>query len=169
MSRINYKSDFKIVESSVQYDDKTPFRYQYYVNPGSVILEVSFDGQVYKNCSRLSEGSIMIPFNNNLSGLPIGSLQVDREYYLTDNDYRDSICNLRSTEYTGIELVRGKTDTSDVNLNIPPNYQKGDPGEPMSWDKMTSDQKNAFKQEVILAIQADMVTSEFISDSSYEL
>lgn len=97
MIRINYQSDFKIIEKSLNGDINTPFRFTYRtVLSGCVVAE--FDGHGYKNCRRLDDGGLLVIFGRH--GLRPGALSVKREYYLSDADFADGICNLVSVENT---------------------------------------------------------------------
>ena len=99
MIRINYQSDFKIIEKSLNGDINTPFRFTYRtVLSGCVVAE--FDGHGYKNCRRLDDGGLLVIFGRH--GLRPGALSVKREYYLSDADFADGICNLVSV---GIQVL----------------------------------------------------------------
>lgn len=81
--RINYQSDFKIIEKNLNGDVNTPFRFTYRtVLSGCVVAE--FDGHGYKNCRRLDDGGLLVIFDRH--GLRPGALSVKREYYLSDAD-----------------------------------------------------------------------------------
>lgn len=57
--KINYQSDFKIIEKNLNGDVNTPFRFTYRtVLSGCVVAE--FDGHGYKNCRRLDDGSLLV-------------------------------------------------------------------------------------------------------------
>ena len=49
-------------------------------------------------------------------------MSVKREYYLSDADFADGICNLVSVEITGVILVSGKTDESTAEIIPYPDY-----------------------------------------------
>ena len=85
---------------------------------GCVVAE--FDGHGYKNCRRLDDGSLLVIFDRH--GLRPGTLSVKREYYLSDADFADGICNLVSVEITGVILVSGKTDESTAEIIPYPDY-----------------------------------------------
>lgn len=53
---------------------------------------------------------------------PPGILKVKREYFISDTDFRDGICNLVSIEDTGIVLTTGKTDESTAEIMPYPDY-----------------------------------------------
>ena len=62
--RINYQSDFKIIEKNRNGDVNTPFRFTYRtVLSGCVVAE--FDGHGYKNCRRLDDGSLWVIFDRH--------------------------------------------------------------------------------------------------------
>ena len=97
-----------------------------------------------------------------------GNLTVRREYYLTDADFADGICNLVSMEFTSIVLVTGKSDDSTGTIDVYPNYQKGDKGDPMTWESMTEEQRTKLKDSVVKDVQNEMLSSFPISDKEYE-
>ncbi|MCE8443254.1 hypothetical protein J8873_02890 [Phocaeicola dorei] len=117
--KINYQSDFKIVEKSLNGDVNTPFRFTYF-NPFKGKFIASFDGHEYVGCSRMEDGSLLVAFDN--PGFSPGMLKVKREYFISDSDFRDGICNLVSVEDTGIVLTTGKTDESTVEITSYPDY-----------------------------------------------
>ena len=69
---------------------------------------------------RLDDGSLLVIFDRH--GLRPGTLSVKREYYLSDADFADGICNLVSVEITGVILVSGKTDESTAEIIPYPDY-----------------------------------------------
>ena len=163
--RINYQSDFKIIEKNLNGDLKTPFRFTYQTALSKPVV-ASFDGHDYKNCRRLDDGSLLVVFDNH--GMRPGNLTVRREYYLTDADFADGICNLVSMEFTGIVLVNGRSDDSTGTIDVYPNYQKGDKGDPMTWESMTEEQRTELKDSVVKDVQNEMLSSFPISDKEYE-
>jgi hypothetical protein len=93
MIRINYQSDFKIIEKSLNGDINTPFRFTYRtVLSGCVVAE--FDGHGYKNCRRLDDGGLLVIFDRH--GLRPGTLSVKREYYLSDADFTKNTAGTRA-------------------------------------------------------------------------
>ena len=117
--RINYQSDFKIIEKNLNGDVNTPFRFTYF-NPFKGKFIASFDGQEYVGCSRMEDGSLLVAFDN--PGFSPGMLKVKREYFISDSDFMDGICNLVSIEDTGIVLTPGKTDESTAEIMPYPDY-----------------------------------------------
>lgn len=117
--RINYQSDFKIIEKNLNGDISTPFRFTYF-NPFKGKFIASFDGQEYVGCSRMEDGSLLVAFDN--PGFSPGMLKVKREYFISDVDFRDGICNIVSIEDTGIVLTTGKTDESTAEITSYPDY-----------------------------------------------
>ena len=62
--KINYQSDFKIVEKSLNGDVNTPFRFTYF-NPFKGKFIASFDGHEYVGCSRMEDGSLLVAFDRS--------------------------------------------------------------------------------------------------------
>ncbi|MFR9496688.1 MAG: hypothetical protein SNG90_09610 [Rikenellaceae bacterium] len=127
--KINYKSDFKLQEVSDTVDLTTPFRFTYSVDRsiGRCYL-ASFDGANYTNCRRLEDGSLLVIFDHHQ--LSTGRLGVQREYYLTDSDFKDGICNTVTVDTLDITLTAGAGDISDdITVEVYPNYQMGDTGD----------------------------------------
>ncbi len=125
-TKINYQSDFKLNEVSAIDDTTTPFCYRYRTS-GSTSYKVEFDGVNYTNCRRAEDGSLLIVFDNHK--LEIGRLQVRREYFLSDSDYADGVCNKVSEEMLDITLTNGRSDSHDkIVVEVYPDYQKGDDG-----------------------------------------
>lgn len=158
MGQINYLSDFKIRESLL---NKAPFRFSYYIKG----IEhhkyvVSFDGVSYVNC-RPEEDRLLIPIKAQFSP---GQLMVDREYYLTDSDFSDGICHLQVNQHTNIDITTGESEISDIIVEVDPPYQQGIPGEAMTWEKMSSTDKSAFKLSVLEELKEDMMTSVKIKE-----
>ena len=99
--RINYQSDFKIIEKNLNGNVNTPFRFTYF-NPFKGKFIASFDGHEYVGCSRMEDGNLLVAFDNPC--FSPGMLKVKREYFISDSDFKDGICNLVSVEDTGIVL-----------------------------------------------------------------
>lgn len=145
MKQINFESDFKIHELFADRRPLTeaPFRFTYYtkVSRGTHVAE--FDGARHINCLPTADGGIIVPFDHPQLGT--GVLMVKREFFLTDSDFKDGICNLVSIENTGIILDRGVTqDYGEIDVTIFPYYQKGDKGDkgdPLRYEDLTDEQK----------------------------
>ncbi len=129
MKTINYESDFKIIEgfkdgSSIL---AAPFRFTYYTKVTRGTYVASYDGTEYVNCHSTEDGRVVIPFDSPKLGM--GVLMVKREFFLSDSDFADGVCNLVSVESTGITLDKGSTDCEgEVVVELFPFYQKGDEG-----------------------------------------
>ncbi len=123
--KINKLSDFKINEISEAVDYTTPFKFKYKTE-GMNSFTAHFDGKNYTNCRRLDDGSLLVAFNNHK--LPAGQLSVTREYFLTDSDFADGVCNLVSTTLLDVTLTNNESDESDITIEVYPAYQKGDDG-----------------------------------------
>ena len=61
--RINYQSDFKIIEKNLNGYVNTPFRFTYF-NPFKGKFIASFDGHEYVGCSRMEDGNLLVAFDN---------------------------------------------------------------------------------------------------------
>ena len=156
--KVNYQSDFKIVEKNMNGDEHTPFKFAYYTITSKNIY-ATYDGTEYRNCKRLPDGTLLVAFDNH--GLRVGSLMVRREYFLTDADFKDGICNLVSVEDTGVKLTTGQSDDSTGTVYVYPNYQKGDKGDTgtqglkgdkgdaMTWADMSQPQKDELRDSVV--------------------
>ncbi|WP_455673757.1 hypothetical protein [Phocaeicola sp.] len=108
--RINFKSDFKILEKNLDGDITTPFKFLY--SSFGIPFIAAFDGKTYTNCKRLEDRSLLVIFDKH--NLSPGRLRVERKYFLSDSDFADGICNIVSVEDTGIILVAGKSDGDTV-------------------------------------------------------
>ena len=129
MKIINYESDFKIIEG---FKDKSPiatapFRFSYYTKMSKRTYVAEYDGLNYTNCRPTDDDRIVVAFDNHKLGM--GVLNVKREFFLTDKDFADGICNLVSVETTGITLDSGATDEiDDIVIEVFPFYQQGETG-----------------------------------------
>lgn len=158
MVQINYKSDFKITESSETIVSNVPFIFTYYVTKKKKYV-ASFDGvSEYVNCERLKDGSIEVLFNK--SNLGRGTLRVERKYCITDEDFKDGIFNVVTDEATDVFLHDGKTYDPNVRTTVVPPYIKGDKGDPMTWSTMTDEERTELVQSVAEAIDPEMVMTE---------
>lgn len=120
---INYKSDFKLIESGC--DFTVPFRFVYSTGQGQGYEASHIDG-VYHNCKLLDDGRLMVVFDSH--GMQPGKLVCTRHFYLTDKDYHDGICDLWDRRPVGVALCNGKTDGTEIEVELPPYYQQGDGG-----------------------------------------
>lgn len=148
MTDINYLSDFKVGIKGI--DLYVPFKLTFYTNRSKYVVS-HVDGK-YINCRVLEDGTILAIFDNH--GLEPGQLQVHIEMFLTDEDFKSGICHDHDDRFTDVILTNGKSDNINPDIIIYPNYQKGDKGEDMTWDKMTDENKqeiyDKFKEYVTL-------------------
>ncbi len=121
--KINYQSEFKIIEHGNCFDGVTPFRYTYFT-PKSNLYIASFDGTRYVNCRSEADGELLVVFENH--ALSIGELKVIRELYLTDSDFARGVCKSISLEDTTIELTTGKSEGSEVTVELLERYACGE-------------------------------------------
>ena len=143
--RINYLSDFKLIEDGENFD--APFEFRYRTSLKEYIVSHK-DGR-YNNCKMLSDGRLMVLFQNH--GLNAGWLMCERRFYLTDEDFESGICNLVDFRETGIVLVYGSTDSVNVSVTLPPFYQKGDP---FTYGDFTPEQLDDLRRPATEAAQA---------------
>lgn len=110
MKTINYESDFKLIEGFKDGSSITnaPFRFTYYTKVSRGVYIAEYDGKEYKNCIPTDDGRVIVPFDSPQLGM--GVLNVKREFFLSDADFTDGVCNLVSVETTGVTLDKGATD-----------------------------------------------------------
>ena len=153
LKQINAKSDFKLIEAAAQgeeylFDAPFVFRYTAGCGSGKCYIAKHCNGE-YVNCKPAGDGRLLVSFDNH--GLGCGTLMCERTFYLTDADFADGICSLTDKRQTGVLLTAGETQFSGIEVQLPPYYQQGPQGEPMTWEKMTDDDK---EQLVGLVVQA---------------
>ena len=165
MKEINYKSDFKLFEKGDLHT--APFEFEYRTAFSKPYKVSCVDG-VYTNCKLMEDGRLMVVFDNH--GLRPGLLRCLRKYYLTDKDYHDGICNLVSDEHTDVMLTTGKTDCVQVEIELPPHYQQGEPGTPgepgqdLTWENMTPEQREELTSKVVEEVKEGLVTATEVTD-----
>ena len=86
-----FKTDFKIREKC-EAGYVLPFRFLYFVGTVYKAYEVSFDGKEYHNCVLNADGTLTVCFDDH--GLCAGKLQVERRYYLDDEQFRTGVCDM---------------------------------------------------------------------------
>jgi hypothetical protein len=140
MIHYNLDCDFKVAEPL--YAD-APFRYTYYAKSDKTVV-AEYDGTDYHGCYPMGD-MLIVPINARSLGL--GEVKVRREYYLTDKDFTDGICNRVTDKVSlGIEIWRGETDGMETHeAKVVPAYQKGDP---FTFDDMTDAQKQDIANRV---------------------
>lgn len=169
MKSINYKSDFKLIESGC--DFSVPFLFEYRTALGCCYKASYADGK-YENCKLLEDGRLMVVFDSHR--LMPGILTCTRHFYLTDKDYHDGICDLWDKRATGIVLTTGKTEDCDSEVVLPPYYQQGEPGKPgepgkdMTWESMTEEQREALRDSVVNEVKDVLISAEPVDDTEYE-
>lgn len=164
---VNYRTDFKIFEvpaEGAEYTFSVPFRFSYYTTGATVFVASHCNGE-YNNCELLEDGRLKVTFDNH--GLAPGRVLCRREFYLTDEDYNDGICNAVFDTTTDIFLTLSGSDLGDITVELPPFYQKGDP---FKWEDMTAEQREYFIEQVgadvvatneaVIAAEAQRVIAE---------
>lgn len=157
MIKINYKSDFKINESSETVAMEVPFVFSYYVFDNKKYV-VSFDGHNYVNCERKEDGSLDVIFNQPEFG--IGHLKVERKYAVDDKAFADGVFDVVTVDKTDVFITSGQTFETYVKTLVVPPYLKGDKGDPMTWDTMTETERGELVHDVAEAIDPEMVMTE---------
>lgn len=133
MKCINYKSDFKLIESFSKNIpiSTTPFIFEYYTKSLRNKVVVSYDGTAYSKCSPTNDGRLIVVFEDH--SLDPGMLKVRRTFTLTDEHFEDDECTLIVEDALPVILEKGitehQTNCCDISVYLPPYYQKGDTGE----------------------------------------
>ncbi len=117
--KINYQSDFKLLEVGGLCDTTTPFRYEYRTSRFATYT-AEFDGENYTNCSRVDDNSLLVIFDSH--SLDVGELEVRRQYFITDSDFSDTVNNSISFERTGVILTDGPSETTQPSVTLLPAY-----------------------------------------------
>ncbi|MDO5421830.1 MAG: hypothetical protein Q4F50_17495 [Bacteroides sp.] len=159
MRSINFKSDFKLIESGT--DFSVPFIFEYNTRGGRTFTASHIDG-VYTNCKRMDDGRLLVIFDRH--GMGIGNLVCSRQFFLSDKDYSDGICHLHDCRNTGVMLTIGETDDTDITVALPPYYQQGDKGDPLTWDTMTDEQKKELEDAVAKQVLSGQISTEEIEN-----
>lgn len=139
--KIFYQSDFRLVEQS-DAGFGVPFKFTYYTANPKQSWVATYDGHEYTNCEVDGDGRLCIGFDDHKLG--VGTLMVERRYYLTDEHYQTDICD-EVIEPTPV-IIKEDEDGVEVEMNvvlgfdgctaptitgeIPPYYTKGDKGDP---------------------------------------
>ena len=139
--KIFYQSDFRLVEQS-DAGFGVPFRFTYYTANPKQCWVATYDGHEYTNCEVDSDGRLCIGFDDHKLG--VGTLMVERRYYLTDEHYQSGICD-EVIEPTPV-IIKEEVEGTKVEMNvvlgfdgctaptitgeIPPYWTKGDKGDP---------------------------------------
>ena len=137
--KIFYQTDFRLVEQSDAGFD-VPFKFTYYTANPKQCWVATYDGHEYTNCEVDGDGRLCIGFDDHKLG--VGTLMVERRYYLTDDHYQSGICD-EVIEPTPV-IIKEDVEGTEVEMNvvlgfdgctaptitgeIPPYWTKGDPG-----------------------------------------
>lgn len=139
--KIFYQSDFRLVEQS-DAGFGVPFKFTYYTANPKQCWVATYDGHEYTNCEVDGDGRLCIGFDDHKLG--VGTLMVERRYYLTDEHYQTGICD-EVIEPTPV-IIKEEVEGTEVEMNvvlgfdgctaptvtseIPPYWTKGDKGDP---------------------------------------
>lgn len=139
--KIFYQSDFRLVEQS-DAGFGVPFKFTYYTANPKQSWVATYDGHEYTNCEVDGDGKLCIGFDDHKLG--VGTLMVERRYYLTDEHYQSGICD-EVIEPTPV-IIKEEVEGEEVEMNvvlgfdgctaptitgeIPPYWTKGDKGDP---------------------------------------
>ena len=139
--KIFYQSDFRLVEQS-DAGFGVPFKFTYYTANPKQCWVATYDGHEYTNCEVDGDGRLCIGFDDHKLG--VGTLMVERRYYLTDEHYQSGICD-EVIEPTPV-IIKEEVEGTKVEMNvvlgfdgctaptitgeIPPYWTKGDKGDP---------------------------------------
>ncbi len=161
MIKINFQSDFKLLEESTLIDTETPFKFTYYT-PQSVGYEASYDGTNYTNCTPQEDGSLLIVFDGHRFNM--GKLMVKREYFLDDSNFADGIYNLVSTYSTDIEITADQSTDTTATITVYPNYQRGY----SAYEVAVNNGYNGTESEWLSSLNTNssIVVKDFVSTSS---
>lgn len=94
-----FKSDFTVILASEGEWGGAPFRLKLWTaSPAEGrSIKACFDGEVWHNCRLLDDGRLQISVNQGDLGerqyMGIGTLKMDIEFYLTNADFNDHVCN----------------------------------------------------------------------------
>ena len=139
--KIFYQSDFRLVGQS-DAGFGVPFKFTYYTANPKQCWVATYDGHEYTNCEVDGDGRLCIGFDDHKLG--VGTLMVERRYYLTDEHYQSGICD-EVIEPTPV-IIKEDVEGTEVEMNvvlgfdgctaptvtseIPPYWTKGDKGDP---------------------------------------
>ena len=139
--KIFYQSDFRLVEQS-DAGFGVPFKFTYYTANPKQCWVATYDGHEYTNCEVDGDGRLCIGLDDHKLG--VGTLMVERRYYLTDEHYQSGICD-EVIEPTPV-IIKEEVEGTEVEMNvvlgfdgctaptitgeIPPYWTKGDKGDP---------------------------------------
>ena len=144
MTEKNRKSDFKIIE--VLPDDSyngIPFEYTYFTKQYGKKYIAAFDGNTYTNCKKTEGGDLLILFNS--PGFEPGRLMCEKKYMIPDEDMPDGTYDIVTKVAIDIKITEGSNSDDEEFLIYLPELakqgEKGDPGEPLTWEDLTEEQR----------------------------
>lgn len=111
--KIFYQSDFRLVEQS-DAGFGVPFKFTYYTANPKQCWVATYDGHEYTNCEVDGDGRLCIGFDDHKLG--VGTLMVERRYYLTDEHYQSGICD-EVIEPTPV-IIKEEVEGTEVEMNV---------------------------------------------------
>ena len=61
-------------------------------------------------------------------------------------------------------LTIGETDDIDITVVLPPYYQQGEKGDPLTWDAMTDEHKEELEDAVAKKVLSGQISTEEIEN-----
>lgn len=113
---IYYRADFKRYEpprSNPKYSFKGYFKLSYYTT-GKTVFIASHDPEGYKHCELMDDGCLKVVFNDHK--LDPGRLMCRNEYYSSDQDFADKICDAHFITPTEIFLSETGVASGESNM-----------------------------------------------------
>ena len=111
--KIFYQTDFRLVEKS-DAGFGVPFRFTYYTANPKQCWVATYDGTEYKNCELDGDGNLCVAFDDHKLG--VGTLMVERRYYLTDLHYQSDICD-EVIEPQPV-IIKEEVEGVEVEMNV---------------------------------------------------
>ena len=111
--KIFYQTDFRLVEKS-DAGFGVPFRFTYYTANPKQCWVATYDGTTYTNCELDGDGNLCVAFDDHKLG--VGSLLVERRYYLSDLHYQTDIC-VEVIEPQPV-IIKEEVDGTEVEKNV---------------------------------------------------
>lgn len=155
----NRESDFKlkITLNGGGASTSVPFRLSFYTTNSKKSYVAEYVNGEAKNCVIVNDKVVLAVFDSH--NLGTGTLLVREEYFLTDEDFNDGICNTVSRGFVTtpngerIKLTDGISENmpTEIDAELFPFYQKGDQGDPFLYEDFTPEQLEEHKRPAVEA------------------